>query len=181
MTLDQLIHAFSADGLLRKASVFDPKKLEWMNGQHLSQLPLAELEPRVTPALIAAGYTTAEHLAAHHDWYRTLLDLLRVRSRLIDDIVRQAGPTSSTRSPTIPRRSRSSGRNRPWCSPSSRRRARPSAALAEWTPPVMEEALRQLAEAKGVGGWEDLPAAARGAHRPHRLPRYLRCDGTPRP
>ena len=94
MSLEQLIEAFSTDGLLRKASVFDPKKLEWMNGQHLSRLPLEALEPRVTPLLVAAGLATAADLAARRDWYLTLLDLLRVRSRLVDDIVRQAPSTA---------------------------------------------------------------------------------------
>src|ERR671923_225073 len=35
MTVDEMIRRFSTEGLLRKAAVFDPKKLEWMNGQHL--------------------------------------------------------------------------------------------------------------------------------------------------
>src|SRR5437764_14123748 len=63
-----------------------------MNGQHLSMIPLEELEPRVTPAISAARLATEEELIARRDWYLRLLDLLRVRSRTIDDIVRQAGP-----------------------------------------------------------------------------------------
>ena len=35
MTTRELIEHFSEDSLLKKASVFDLKKLEWMNGQHL--------------------------------------------------------------------------------------------------------------------------------------------------
>jgi glutamyl-tRNA synthetase len=63
-----------------------------MNGQHLSMIPLEELEPRVTPAIITARLATEEELVERRDWYFRLLDLLRVRSRTIDDIVRQAGP-----------------------------------------------------------------------------------------
>ncbi|HEU4878821.1 MAG TPA: glutamate--tRNA ligase, partial [Gemmatimonadaceae bacterium] len=36
MTMDEMITLFTPDGLQRKAAIFDPKKLEWMNGQHLS-------------------------------------------------------------------------------------------------------------------------------------------------
>src|SRR5690606_17997450 len=43
MTLDQMVELFSDDGLLKKAAIFDPKKLEWMNGQHLSMLPVEEV------------------------------------------------------------------------------------------------------------------------------------------
>jgi glutamyl-tRNA synthetase len=49
MTLEEMISLFSPEGLQRKAAIFDPRKLEWMNGQHLSLVPLHELEPRVTP------------------------------------------------------------------------------------------------------------------------------------
>src|SRR5207247_11065571 len=92
MTVPEMIELFSVDGLQKKAAIFDPKKLEWMNGQHLSMVPLEELEPRVTPAIVTARLATEEALVERRDWYLRLLDLLRVRSRTIDDIVRQAGP-----------------------------------------------------------------------------------------
>jgi glutamyl-tRNA synthetase len=63
-----------------------------MNGQHLSLKSAADLEPRVTPAIVAAGLATREQLDARRDWYMSLLELLKVRARTIDDIVRQAGP-----------------------------------------------------------------------------------------
>src|SRR5438876_10564983 len=63
-----------------------------MNGQHLSMIPLEELEPRVTAAIVTARLTTEEELVERRDWYLRLLDLLRVSSRTIDDIVRQTGP-----------------------------------------------------------------------------------------
>ncbi|HWL41100.1 MAG TPA: glutamate--tRNA ligase [Gemmatimonadaceae bacterium] len=92
MTLDEMIELFNVDGLQRKAAIFDPKKLEWMNGQHLTMIPLAELEPRVTPLIVAAGLASEHDLRSRREWYFRLLDLLRVRSRTLDDIVRQAGP-----------------------------------------------------------------------------------------
>ncbi len=152
MTLEQLIEAFSTDGLLRKASVFDPKKLEWMNGQHLSRLPLDALEPRVTPLLVAAGLATADDLAARRDWYLTLLDLLRVRSRLVDDIVRQAVPyfrdAIEYDADAVAKQWKEPAAVRPLLAATRETLA----ALADWEPTAMEEALRALAEAQGVGG-----------------------------
>jgi glutamyl-tRNA synthetase len=55
-------------------------------------MPVTELEPLVTQAIVTAGLATAEELRARRDWYLQLLDLLRVRARTIDDIVRQAIP-----------------------------------------------------------------------------------------
>jgi glutamyl-tRNA synthetase len=94
MTLAEMVELFSPEGLQRKAAIFDPKKLEWMNGQHMSMMPLADLEPVVTRAIVAAGLATSEELAARHDWYLQLVDLLRVRARVVDDIVRQAAAPS---------------------------------------------------------------------------------------
>ena len=152
MTLDELVAAFSVDGLLRKASVFDPQKLEWMNGQHLSRIPLADLEPRVTPLLIAAGLTTAEELANRKEWYLALLDLLRVRSRLMDDIVRQAVPYFRD---DIEYEAGAVAKQ--WKEPASvlpllAATRETLATLGPWEPVAMEEALRALAEQKGVGG-----------------------------
>jgi len=92
MTIPEMIDLFGVDGLQKKAAIFDPKKLEWMNGQHLSIVPLEELEPRVTPRIVEARLATEEELVERRDWYLRLLDLLRVRSRTIDDIVNQARP-----------------------------------------------------------------------------------------
>ena len=92
MTKRELIEHFSEAHLLKKASVFDLKKLEWMNGQHLNMLPLAEVEPLITPAMVDAGLASADWLAANKQWYDTLLELLRVRARTVDDVVRQAAP-----------------------------------------------------------------------------------------
>ena len=92
MTVAQLIEKFDTHGLQKKAAVFDVKKLEWMNGQHLALISLDELAPIVAPALAKAGYTTLDALEARREWYHGLLDLLRVRSRTTDDIVRQAAP-----------------------------------------------------------------------------------------
>lgn len=92
LTRAELIELFSPSGLQKKAAIFDPQKLEWMNGQHLSLMPVSALEPHATPAILAAGLATAESLDRDRDHYLALLELLRVRARTIDDIVRQARP-----------------------------------------------------------------------------------------
>src|SRR4051812_6397390 len=59
MTVPQMIELFSTDGLLKKAAVFDTKKLEWMNGQHLSMMSAEALAAIVTPQIISAGIADA--------------------------------------------------------------------------------------------------------------------------
>jgi glutamyl-tRNA synthetase len=92
MTVPQMIDLFSTDGLSKNAAIFDTKKLEWMNGQHLGLMSSAELIPLVSPGLVAAGLATATELAGRADWLTALIELLKVRARTVDDIIRQAHP-----------------------------------------------------------------------------------------
>jgi glutamyl-tRNA synthetase len=92
MPVPEIIERFTADGLSKNAAVFDLKKLEWMNGQHLSMMLAADLAPLVTRGIVAAGLATEAELAARVPWYFALIELLKVRARTIDDMVRQAVP-----------------------------------------------------------------------------------------
>jgi glutamyl-tRNA synthetase len=151
MTMAEMVEHFSERGLLKKASVFDTKKLEWMNGQHMAKMPLEELEPRITPAIVAAGLATAASLASRRDWYFHLLDLLRVRARTIDDVVRQAEPffvETLTYDPAAVAKQ--------WKDTTVARNLLAATraaliALRAWEPVAMEESLRRLAEAQGIG------------------------------
>jgi glutamyl-tRNA synthetase len=92
MTVAQMIELFDTKGLQKKAAIFDTKKLEWMNGQHLQMLSTEELIARTAPALVRAGLTTVAELSERREWFVTLLGLLTVRARTIDDIVGQSAP-----------------------------------------------------------------------------------------
>ena len=150
MMLREMIELFGIDGLLRKASVFDPQKLEWMNGQHLSLIPLADLEPRVTDAIVSEGLATRDNLAGRRDWYLALIDLLRVRARRIGDIVRQAIPYLAEEITYDPE-----AVAKQWKDPApvsdllSASRAK-LAAVSEWNETQLEPALRDLALEKQV-------------------------------
>ncbi|HEX5830387.1 MAG TPA: glutamate--tRNA ligase [Gemmatimonadaceae bacterium] len=150
MTLEEMIELFDVDGLLKKASVFDPQKLEWMNGQHLSLLPIEEVERWATPAIVAAELATTAELAERRAWYVRLLDLLRVRARTVGDIVRQAEPYFREEIAYDP-----DAVSKQWKDPRAtasllgEARERLS-ALPRWVPDDLEPALRELAEARGI-------------------------------
>ncbi|MFN2564790.1 MAG: glutamate--tRNA ligase [Gemmatimonadaceae bacterium] len=150
MTVDEMIRLFSTDGLLRKAAVFDPQKLEWMNGQHLMLMPADRLEPRVTPAIVRAGLATPEALASRRDWYLALLDLLKVRARTIEDIVRQAEPYFREEVTYDPEAVAKQWKDRTATAELLAAVRDRLAELSAWAPDAMEQALRSLAEARGV-------------------------------
>jgi len=86
----ELADAFTLDGVQRKAAVFDPQKLEWMNGEHLRHRGPAALVPEVfTPADGIAAQDALAAIVAVLPRARTVLDVrhrARVRAGL-DPIV----------------------------------------------------------------------------------------------
>jgi glutamyl-tRNA synthetase len=146
-----MIELFSVDNLSRNAAVFDPAKLEWMNGQHLSLMAASELAPRVTAALVAAELTTSEHLAQRTDWYHALVDLLKVRARTIDDIVRQAFPYFRETVEYDPSAVASAWKDRTAAHALLTATREALADAPAWDAATLEGRLRSLADAKGVG------------------------------
>ncbi len=90
MSLQQLVELFSMERVLKKSAVFDLKKLEWLNGQHLAATDSRELESRVIQGLVEKGVAAEGDLASRGEWLLNLIDLLKVRSRRVDEIPAQA-------------------------------------------------------------------------------------------
>jgi len=150
MTLEEMVGLFGVEGLQRKAAIFDPQKLEWMNGQHLSMIPLAELEPRVTPLIVAAGLASERELGERKDWYFRLLDLLRIRSRTLDDIVRQAGPYFLPAIEYDPAAVAKNWKDQAQASALLQATREALAAAPDWEAGALEGLLRGVADAQGV-------------------------------
>jgi glutamyl-tRNA synthetase len=151
LSMAEMISLFGPEGLLRKASVFDPKKLEWMNGQHLTRLPLEELDAYVRPFVVSAGLATNEELQARHAWWLRLLDLLRVRARTILDLVKLAEPYLRDDFPYDP-----AATSKHWKDAAVTADLLEAMASrltsTEWLPEPMEASLRQLADERKIDG-----------------------------
>jgi glutamyl-tRNA synthetase len=79
----EMIAAFSLEGIQKKPAVFDVAKLEWMNGQYLSQLSADDLLAPTERELERMGV-----VAAGRD-LRPLIDSVKARSRTILNIAEQ--------------------------------------------------------------------------------------------
>jgi len=151
MTVPELVERFSKEGLSKKAAIFDMQKLEWMNGQHMSAMPAAELAPYATQAIVDAGLATEEELLSRGDWYFTLLDLLKVRARTLDDLARQATPYLRQQIEYDPDAVAKQWKDRDGTR-SLLSAVRESLESTEpWEPDVMEASLRGLAERRSTG------------------------------
>ncbi|MFL5514212.1 MAG: glutamate--tRNA ligase, partial [Gemmatimonadales bacterium] len=78
----EMVQLFSLEGIQKKPAVFDTTKLEWMNGQYLSALPVEELEQPVRRQLEQMGITVDRDL-------RPLIDSVKARSRTILHVAQQ--------------------------------------------------------------------------------------------
>ncbi|MEP6764246.1 MAG: glutamate--tRNA ligase [Gemmatimonadaceae bacterium] len=150
MTIDELVAKFSADGLQKKAAVFDHTKLEWMNGQHLAHDSIESVESFVFPALERAGLTTVAELHARQDWFRALLELIRVRGRTIDELVKLAIPYFRDSVEYDP-----DAVAKQWKDPVASRDILSAVqtrlqTVSNWDAAALEDSLRKLAEELGI-------------------------------
>jgi len=89
----EMVQLFSLEGIQKKPAVFDTTKLEWMNGQYLSALPVEELEQPVRRQLEQMDVKVNRDL-------RPLIDSVKARSRTILHVAQQVAvrldPTRAT-------------------------------------------------------------------------------------
>jgi glutamyl-tRNA synthetase len=152
MSMDEMVKLFSADKLSKKAAVFDPQKLEWMNGQHLSRTSADRLLPVVAKALEEKGLATQADVDKRRDWFLSLIELLKIRARTIDDIVRQAVPYLRDDIEYDPDAVAKQWKDRDATLNVLVATRDKLASSANWAAAPLEEELRQLAESLGTTG-----------------------------
>lgn len=151
MDMAELIDAFSLDRILLKSAVFDMEKLQWLNGQHISRVPVARLEELAVPRLAEDASVDPEVLEEDRERVRAVLELVRPRARTVDELVEQTRPFVA-RSVEY----EDEAVSRFW---TDRGRAVEAltamrevlAEVEPWEPDALEEALRARAEEMGVG------------------------------
>ena len=92
MIVEDLVQRFSMERVLKKSSIFDLKKLDWLSGQHFNASTAEALESALTDGIEAAGLATREELEERREWYLSLIDLLKTRARTIPGLVDLACP-----------------------------------------------------------------------------------------
>ncbi|MEX1258221.1 MAG: glutamate--tRNA ligase [Gemmatimonadota bacterium] len=91
LTRDELVARFSLDRILKKSSVFDTKKLEWLNGQHLARKSPAELAPLLVESLPPGERERTEAwIESEPERFARLVRLLQPRSRSLTELAEQS-------------------------------------------------------------------------------------------
>lgn len=92
MSRGELVDAFALEGISGGNAVFDTAKLDWMNGQYIATLPIAQLAASVVPLLEDAALWPPADERADAAFLHRLLELLRPRAKRLTDFVEQARP-----------------------------------------------------------------------------------------
>ena len=92
MSREELKEAFALEGISGGNAVFNPEKLDWMNGQYIARLSSEELAAHVEPLLRDAGMWPLDARHVDRAWLVRVLELLRPRAKRLTDFVDQARP-----------------------------------------------------------------------------------------
>ncbi len=145
-TLDELAAVFSLEAINKKSAVFDTTKLEWMNSQYLQRMTAPEIEARLHDQLFAqppGSNTKAE-------WRHKLLDLLKIRARTLEGIAEMARPYMQD-DVEYDKRSVEKHWKHPAETTDRLLRIRAAISAVDWNEKALEQAIRSVAAALGVG------------------------------
>jgi glutamyl-tRNA synthetase len=82
---EELIRAFSLEGISRANAVFNPDKLAWFNAQYIAKLPFEKLIRYLKPEYIKAGLWRDSLEREESEWFRFLVDVYRPRAKVLQD------------------------------------------------------------------------------------------------
>jgi len=92
MSREDLIASFNLKNISGGSAVFNPDKLDWMNGQYISKLSSEALLQKVEPLLQEAVAWPVAPTADQRAWLGRLLMLLQPRVKRLTDFIDQAQP-----------------------------------------------------------------------------------------
>ena len=139
--LNEMVDAFALAGIQKKAAVFDPQKLEWMNAEHMRHLGAGRLAALLTGKLDGLAPERAE----------PLVSAVLPRSRTTLDVVRQVLVRAGLNPVEPDEKARAYvARDEPGYRQALRLTADALAAIGDWSATALEAELRRLAEANGM-------------------------------
>lgn len=145
LTREELAARFSMERVLKKAAVFDPEKLRWLNGRHIAGMEAEALAGLLRRRL--AGDAGALPEAA----FLRMTAALAPRSRTLAEMAEGARPYVAPLSGYDPKAARKAWGRNPAEAVRTLSAAREALARAPWEDTALETELRGLAEALGVG------------------------------
>lgn len=87
LRVQEIIPQFELSAVSRKAAVFDPKKLEFISGEHLSRMSTESIRKNVLPRLIAKQLLSPEPGAEQIAYLDRVIELMRSRIKTFQHFI----------------------------------------------------------------------------------------------
>ncbi len=84
---ERLVSEFDLTRVSKTPAVWDPEKLDWMNGVYIRAMSPSQLVDAMTPWLEAENLASAEDIQARRPWFDALAPLISERVKRMDEIV----------------------------------------------------------------------------------------------
>jgi glutamyl-tRNA synthetase len=149
-TRDELVAAFTLEGISSSNAVFNPEKLDWFNGEHIMRMPSREVASRIEPLLRDAGLWRDDYATARAAWLDQVIELLKPRARKLEDFVERGRAFFQDRveyDPAAVKKHLSAE----GLGPRMQALSGALAGCASFDPATTEAALRGVAAALGIG------------------------------
>jgi glutamyl-tRNA synthetase len=91
-TTEELVGAFTLEGISGGNAVFNVEKLDWMNAQHIARMGPSAVLDRIGGDLQAAGLWAPDDPQAPRAWLEQVIALLLPRVKKVGDVVPQLEP-----------------------------------------------------------------------------------------
>ncbi len=151
MDTKELVARFTLDRINRKPAIFDHEKLEWLNGQYLSQMSGTRIAAMIEPLIIEAGVATGGVLQGRQDWLSRVADSLKTRSKTLRELAERARPFFPGPVRLEPEAAAKHWKDRAAVGERLRRLHRVLSDVTSWEEAELEGRLRELAEDMQVG------------------------------
>ncbi len=87
LTTDELVERFAIERVGRSSAIFDERKLRWINGRFMRELPLEEYERRLADHLPSTRAADAEaFLAAPPERRRAACEIVQDKAQTLDEV-----------------------------------------------------------------------------------------------
>lgn len=87
LSVEELVELFTLEGLKKSAGVFNYKKLQWINGQHIRRLDKTDFANRVRSVLQQEGFLPSELSGQQENWTHRLAEVCQEKIPVLTDIV----------------------------------------------------------------------------------------------
>ncbi len=87
LNLQELIEAFTLEGVSKSPGIFDLEKATWLNGEYLKQADAEHITDLLEPILRREGLIEEQLSPARREWLVAVVDLMKERTRLLRDFV----------------------------------------------------------------------------------------------